>query len=125
MASKNILNADFLVMRGVFRLQSNISRSNLENLCSVQYWPKRALFFLEGEKKKKKKKKKGTKNLTTPNSIPFLSVLHRNRALHNFHKRRQRPIAGRIKGVDYALHLKWSFLYKVLFPKCCVLSIEL
>ena len=116
MASKNILNADFLVMRGVFRLQSNISRSNLENLCSVQYWPKRALFFLGGE---------GTKNLTTPNSIPFLSVLHRNRALHNFHKRRQRPIAGRIKGVDYALHLKWSFLYKVLFPKCCVLSIEL
>ena len=119
MASKNILNADFLVMRGVFRLQSNISRSNLENLCSIQYWPKRALFL------KKKKKKKGNKNLTTPNSIPFLSVLHRNRALHNFHKRRQRPIAGCIKGVDYALHLKWSFLCKALFPKCCVLSIEL
>ena len=53
---------------------------------------KKGTFFWGGGGKKKKKKK-GPKNLTTPNSNPFLSVLHRNRALHNFHKRRQRPIA--------------------------------
>ena len=35
--------------------------------------------------------KKQTKNLTTPYSIPFLSVLHQNKALHNFHKTGQRP----------------------------------
>ena len=35
--------------------------------------------------------KKGSKNLTTLYSIPFLIVLHQNKALHNFHKRRQRP----------------------------------
>ena len=44
--------------------------------------------------------KKGTKNLTTPYSIPFLSVLHQNKALHNFYKRGQRPTIGRIKGLD-------------------------
>ena len=47
--------------------------------------------------------KKGTKNLTTPYSIPFLSVLHQNKALHNFHKRGQRPTVGRIKGLDQGL----------------------
>ena len=52
------------------------------------------LFFFE---------KKGTKNLTTPYSIPFLSVLHQNKALHNFHKRGQRPTVGRIKGLDWGL----------------------
>ena len=31
--------------------------------------------------------KKCTKNFTSPYSIPFLSVLHQNKALHNFHKR--------------------------------------
>ena len=34
--------------------------------------------------------KKNTKNLTTPYSMPFLSVLHQNKALHNFHKRGKR-----------------------------------
>ena len=36
-------------------------------------------------------KKKGTKNLTTPYSVPFLSVLHQNKTLHSFHKRGDRP----------------------------------
>ena len=44
--------------------------------------------------------KNGTKNFTIPSSIPFLSVLHQNKALHNFHKRGQHPIAGDIKGLD-------------------------
>ena len=30
----------------------------------------------------------------------FLSVLHKNKALHNFHKSVQRLITGRIKGLD-------------------------
>ena len=32
-------------------------------------------------------KKKGTEAFTTPYSIPFLSVLHQNKGLHNFHKK--------------------------------------
>ena len=44
--------------------------------------------------------KKGTKNFITPHSIIFLSVLHQNKALLNFHKRGQRPIARHIKGLD-------------------------
>ena len=47
--------------------------------------------------------KKGTKNLTTPYSIPFLSVLHQNNALHNFHKRGKRSAVGHIKRLDYGL----------------------
>ena len=35
--------------------------------------------------------KKGTKNITTSYLIPFLSVLHQNKALYNFHKKRQHP----------------------------------
>ena len=44
--------------------------------------------------------KKKSKNFTTAYSFLFLSVLHQNKALHNFHKREQRPIAGYIKGLD-------------------------
>ena len=56
--------------------------------------------------------KKGTKNFTTPYSIPFLSVLHQNKALHNFHKREQHPTVGRTKGLDYGLmgHPTWLVL---------------
>ena len=43
---------------------------------------------------------KRTKNFTTPYSIPFLSVLHQNKALNNFNKRGQLPTVGRIKGLD-------------------------
>ena len=38
-----------------------------------------------------------------PYSIPFLSVLHQNKALHNFHKRGQRSIVERNIGLEYAL----------------------
>ena len=51
--------------------------------------------------------KKGTlfekrehRNFTTPYSIPFLNVLHQNKALHIFHKRGQHLIARCIKGLD-------------------------
>ena len=44
--------------------------------------------------------KKGHQNFTTPYSIPFLSVLHENKSLHNFHEWGQRPAAGRIEGLD-------------------------
>ena len=36
--------------------------------------------------------KKGTKNITTSYLIPFLSVLHQNKALYNFHKMGQHSI---------------------------------
>ena len=36
-------------------------------------------------------------------SIPFLSVLYRNKALHNFCKRRQHLIVDRDIGLEYAL----------------------
>ena len=39
----------------------------------------------------------------TPHSIPFLSVLHQNNALHNFRKRGQRLIVKRNIGLEYAL----------------------
>ena len=44
--------------------------------------------------------KKGNKNFTTPCSVPFLSVLHQNKALYNFRKRGQRSIAERINSLD-------------------------
>ena len=45
-----------------------------------------------------------TKNVTPlPYSIPFLSVLHRNKALHNFRKNGQRSIVERDIGLEYAL----------------------
>ena len=46
--------------------------------------------------------KKGTKNLTHPYSIPFLSVLHQNKALYNFHKKGQRSIVEYNIGLEYA-----------------------
>ena len=49
--------------------------------------------------------KKGTKYLTPPPPylIPFLSVLHRNKALYNFFKRQQRSIFERNIGLEYTL----------------------
>ena len=49
-----------------------LDNSNLEHLGIVRYWPK----------------------------IYLLRVLHQNKALDNFHKRRQRPIPGHIKCLD-------------------------
>ena len=43
---------------------------------------------------------KGTKNFTNRYSILFLSVLHQNKALENFHKRGKCPMAGHIKDLD-------------------------
>ena len=51
--------------------------------------------------------KKGTKNLPPPPplpySIPFLSVFHQNKNLHNFLKRGQRSIVEISMGLEYAL----------------------
>ena len=44
--------------------------------------------------------KKHQKKITILYSISFLSVLHQNKALHNFHKRVHRPIARCVKGLD-------------------------
>ena len=62
---------------------------NLEHLGIVRYWPK----------------------------IYLLRVLHQNKALDNFHKRRQRPIPGHIKGLDQGLKNALSFY----IVKGCVL----
>ena len=56
--------------------------------------------------------KRGTKNFPTPYSIPFPSVLHQKKALHNFDKRTQHLTVGLIKGLDYGLmgHATWLLL---------------
>ena len=43
------------------------------------------------------------KIFSTPYSIPFLSILHKNKALHNFHKRGQHPTVEAMKGLDQGL----------------------
>ena len=43
--------------------------------------------------------KKRTKKFTIPYSISFLSALHQNKTLHNFHKRGQGLTVGCIKGL--------------------------
>ena len=47
--------------------------------------------------------KKGTKSFTPPFSIPFLSVVHQNKALYNFRKMGQYSIVQRNIGLEYAL----------------------
>ena len=48
--------------------------------------------------------KKGHQQLyPLPYSFPFLSVLHQNKALHNFHKREQCSIVERNTGLEYTL----------------------
>ena len=57
----------------------------LEIWNKIQYWPERALFY----QKKATILKKGPQNLPLPlhpYSIPVLTVLHQNKALHNFCK---------------------------------------
>ena len=44
--------------------------------------------------------KYGHQKFHHPYSMPFLHVLHQNKALHNFHKTGQNPIAGCIKSLD-------------------------
>ena len=50
--------------------------------------------------------------VTNPYSISFLSVLHQNKALHNFDKRDQRLIATHIKGPEV-----WKFSHKLFCEK--------
>ena len=50
--------------------------------------------------------KKDPQKFTTPCSIPFLSVLHENKALHNFHEWGQRATTGCIEGPDEGLVVK-------------------
>ena len=45
-------------------------------------------------------KKNATKTLPPHLKSPFLSVLHQNKALHNFHKRGQHSILRHKKGLD-------------------------
>ena len=45
----------------------------------------------------------------SPYSIPFLSVLHQNKVLHNFRKREQRSIVERNIGLGYALITETNF----------------
>ena len=70
------------------------------------------------------KKKKGTKNFTTPHSIPIQSVLYQNKTSHNFDKRVERPIAESIedlgkdieglgKGLPNVWLQKWKLSYGV------------
>ena len=50
-----------------------------------------------------KKDKKGIKHPPFVYSIPFLSVLHQNKALYNFRKSCQDSIAERNIGLEYVL----------------------
>ena len=47
--------------------------------------------------------KRASKISPPPYSIPFLSVLHQNKAFHNFRKRGQRSVVERNKGLENAL----------------------
>ena len=72
----------------------------LEIQGSVVYWPKRALIY---ENRPLILKKGFQKIHTPPYSILFLSVLHQQKALHNFCKKGQRSIVKRNIGLKYAL----------------------
>ena len=62
--------------------------------------------------------KKGTKNLPPPcYSIPFLSVLHQNKSLHNFCKRGQRSIVEHNIGPEYALTSPYIKLALYIYQK--------
>ena len=60
----------------------------LESLGSTSYWPERALLY----EKRHFFEKRPLKISPSPYSIPFLSVLHQNKALYNFHKRGQHSL---------------------------------
>ena len=81
------------------------TKPNLQNQGSIGYWLKWALFL-----------KNCTKHFTTPYSIPFLSVLHQNKALHNFHKRGWRPTAEHVKGLD--IEIREKIYRKVTLQGC-------
>ena len=55
-----------------------------------------------------------------PYSIPFLNVLHQNKALHNFCKRGQCLIVERNIGLEYALAA-----FKMLMQRCCYNAVSM
>ena len=79
------------------------TRHILEILGSIRYWPQRSLFY----EKRMLLKKMPLNILPHPspisNAIPFLSVLHQNKALHSFCKRGQCSIVEHNIGLEYAL----------------------
>ena len=70
---------------------------------------------------------------TLPYSIPFLSVLHRNKALHNFWERGQHSIVKHNIGLEYALlvasnsHISTTshLLWKNVNEKSYVLAMQM
>ena len=62
-------------------LEISISMAYSRNLGQRSILAKKALFW-----------KKAPRNFTSPYSIPFLSVLHQSKVLHNFQKRGQHSI---------------------------------
>ena len=83
------------------------------------FWKFRAAFDI-GQKENFFMKKRGLflkkrpqKFLSALYSISFLSVLHHNKALLNFHKRGQRWIVERSIGLEYALILCVNFLCSI------------
>ena len=58
--------------------------------------------------------KKGHKKFHHPLFNPFLSVLHQNKALHNFHKMGQDPIARCINSLDKVRPIFFVFYRKDL-----------
>ena len=83
----------------------------------TQYWPIFFIFIFFFEIK-------GTKNLTTPYSIPYLSVLHQNKSLHNFHKRGQPPTVRHIKGLDQGLVVHSNMVGAKTGVATCINEIE-
>ena len=59
--------------------------------------------------------KNGHQKFYHPYSMPFLHVLHQNKALHNFHKTGQNPIAGCIKPLNLGLKILLFLFAPVLF----------
>ena len=75
--------------------------SNLDIYGSVQFWLKEQFFY---EKKRYPfLKKRIPEFYPCPYSIPILSVLHENKALHNFRQGGQHLIVEFNVGLEYAL----------------------
>ena len=60
--------------------------------------------------------KKGTKNFTTPYSIPFLNVLHQYNALHNFQKK--------VAASNYRTHKRSRLGLDIYTSHFCMLSVN-
>ena len=78
---------------GNFNWKCSCSEHILEIQSNVPYLSERALFYEKGHQK-----------FHPSYSIPFLSVLHQNKALYNFHKR------GKYSGVKLNIGLENTLL---------------